>query len=98
MCVCALIYLLPGVKVSYYTVPEDTFYTVEAETLHRFFWAVAHIAVLILQAHTNSYILVRSPLHFFSLQYHLIKPKHLKNNWCHLSKHLHDIYSVLIML
>lgn len=80
---CVLIYLLPGVKVLYYILPEGIFHPLETEMV--VFSSRTHIVVtLTVQTHTNSLILSTSHLLFLSL-YNPIWWKRLKkNNRCHL--------------
>lgn len=61
--VCVLIYLLPGVKVSHNTVPEGTFYTVEAETLEVFLGSHAHCCIDTPGPHKWLHVI---PFHFSS--------------------------------
>lgn len=103
MRVCVVIYLQPLVEVSHCRVPEGTFYPVEAETVEVVFGTN-------MCSHTHCWTDTPSPhkqlhaipSHFssplFSSLYCPIKPKHLKNNRCHLSKELHYIYGLLIVL
>lgn len=94
---CALIYLLPGVKVLYYILPEGIFHPLETEMV--VFSSRMHTVVtLTVQTHTNSLILSTSHLLFLSL-YNPIWWKHLKKTTgATFRKQLHNIDVVVIAL
>lgn len=101
-CVCVLIFLPPGVKVSHCTVPKGIFSTLESETVQVFLalpWTESYTLLHWHSMHTNTHTVTCHPFSLFlslvcSLLYCLLNRNTL-NHLCHLSKELYYIDCVL---